>query len=210
MTSSRRPVLLRSSTACLALGGLLLAAPAVSQPSSAPTTAAIDAFVAKTMAEEHMAAASIAIVKDGKVVLAKGYGLADREKGIQATAQTVYQIGSLTKSFTAAAVLMLVEEGRLSLEAKVTDLVAGLPAAWSGITVRHLLNQTSGIADYPDLIYERKIPWPRRSRGMRSSRSSATFRSGSNRGRSTPTATAATTCSASSSRRHPGDRMATS
>src|SRR5689334_21265130 len=158
MNRPLRLTLHRSGIPCLALGGLLLAGPTLAQPAPTPTVAAVDALVTTTMDAEHISAASVAVVKDGKVLLAKGYGLADRDKAIKATERTVYQLGSVTKQFTVAALLMLVEEGKVSLDAKVTELVPGLPTAWRTITVSHLLTHTSGIADYPDLILERMIP----------------------------------------------------
>ncbi len=102
-------------------------------------------------------AASIAVIKDGQVVVAKGYGLADVEKSIKATEQTVYQLASVTKPFTAMATLMLVEDGKLSLDGKLTEILPGLPAAWSPVTVRHLLTHTSGIRSYTDVFGEKKV-----------------------------------------------------
>jgi CubicO group peptidase (beta-lactamase class C family) len=97
-------------------------------------------------------------VKDGQVLLAKGYGFSDVEKSIKATEQTVYQLASVTKQFTAASILMLVDEGKLSLDARITDVLPGLPEAWKPVTVRHLLTHTSGIKSYTDVFGAQKIP----------------------------------------------------
>ena len=70
---------------------------------------------------------SIAVIQDGKVVVAKGYGFADVEKSIKATEQTVYQLASVTKPFTAMATLMLVEDGKLSLDGKLTKSCRASP-----------------------------------------------------------------------------------
>ena len=101
---------------------------------------------------------SVAVVKDGTVVLAKGYGFSDVEKSTKATEQTVYQLASVTKPFTAMAILLLVEDGKLSLDGKVTEILPGLPAAWAPVTVRHLLSHTSGIKSYTDVFGEKKVP----------------------------------------------------
>ena len=76
----------------------------------------------------------------------------------KATEQTVYQLASVTKPFTAMAILMLVEDGKLSLDGKVTEILPGLPAAWAPVTVRHLLSHTSGIKSYTDVFGEKKVP----------------------------------------------------
>jgi D-alanyl-D-alanine carboxypeptidase len=124
---------------------------------AAAQTQAVDAVVEKAMQTRQFPGVSIGVVKDGRVILAKGYGLSDVEKSIKATAGTVYQLASVTKPFTAMATLMLVEQGKLSLDGKVTDILPGLPAAWTPVTVRHLLTHTSGIKSYTDLFGEKKV-----------------------------------------------------
>ena len=148
------------------------------------------------MQTRQFPAASIAVVKDGTVVLAKGYGLSDVEKSIKATEQTVYQLASVTKPFTAMAILMLVEDGKLSLDGKITEILPGLPAAWAPVTVRHLLSHTSGIKSYTDVFGEKKVAGEPGVHGRRRSwRWSRTRHWRSRRARSSPTATPATTCS---------------
>src|SRR5688572_7498528 len=115
---------------------------------SAQTVADVDAVVQKVIDAKSIPAAGVAVVRDGKVVLAKGYGSADMETGTLATENTAFQIASVTKQFTAAAVMMLVEEGKLKLDDPLGKYVTDVPAKWSGITVRQLLNQTSGIPNY--------------------------------------------------------------
>ena len=156
----RRPV--RRSLLVLGLAGLLLPALAGAQaaPAAAPPvdqTAAVDAFVQKTMDAGQVPGVSVAVIKDGKVVVAKGYGLSDVEKGTKATEKTVYQLASVTKQFTAMATLMLVEQGKLSLDAKVTTILPGLPEAWAPVTIRHLLTHTSGIKSYTDVFWAQKV-----------------------------------------------------
>lgn len=111
----------------------------------------IDDYVNAEMQKRRIPGLSLAIVRDGKVVKQKAYGLANVELNIPATTETVYQIASTTKTFTATAVMKLVEEGKLSLEDSVTKWLPELPAAWSGVTVRHCLTHTSGL---PDLILD--------------------------------------------------------
>jgi D-alanyl-D-alanine carboxypeptidase len=154
---------MRRAIPLVCLAGLLLptragaqAAPAAAPP--ATQAAAVDALVQKSMSTRQFPSAAITVIKDGQVVVAKGYGLSDVEKATKATEQTVYQLASVTKQFTAAAVLMLAEDGKVSLDAKITDVLPGLPAAWATVTVRHLLTHTSGIKSYTDVFGEKKTP----------------------------------------------------
>lgn len=111
----------------------------------------VDAYVRAEMEKRHIPGVSVAVVRDGQVTLAKGYGLSDVELSAPAGADTVYELASVTKQFTATAVMMLVEEGKIGLDDSITKLVPDLPSAWSGVTVRHLLTHTSGIKSYTDL-----------------------------------------------------------
>ena len=108
----------------------------------------IDSYIETQMRNLHIPGVSLAVVRDGRIVKAKGYGLANIEANSVATPKTVYEIGSLTKQFTATAVMMLVEGGKVSLDDKITKYFPEAPAAWSQITVRHLLNHTSGIQNH--------------------------------------------------------------
>src|SRR5262245_3422222 len=109
---------------------------------------AIDRYVEAELRRQKVPGLSLAIVKAGKVVEARGYGLANVEHRARATADTVYQSGSLGKPFTAALVLMLVEEGKLGLDDPVCKHLPGAPKSWAGVTLRHLLTRTSGLPDY--------------------------------------------------------------
>ena len=114
---------------------------------SSPTVS-IDDYIQGRMHKRHIPGASIAIVQDGKVILSKGYGLANVELSVPATKNTVYQLASVTKTFTAAAIMMLAHEGKLGLDDKIAERLPDLPAAWGEVTIRHLLNHTSGIKSY--------------------------------------------------------------
>ncbi|MFN2509557.1 MAG: serine hydrolase [Chthoniobacterales bacterium] len=104
-----------------------------------------DGAVREVMAKRQVAGASVAVVRDGKLALARGYGSANIEKSLPATPETVYQIGSTTKPFTALAIMMLVEQGRIALDDKAAKHLPKLPASCREITVRQLLTHTSGV-----------------------------------------------------------------
>ena len=95
--------------------------------------------------------ASVLVVRDGKVVVRKSYGMANLEERIAATPGTNYRLASVTKQFTAAAILMLAKGGKLSLDDPIAKYLA-LPGYANAITVRQLLTHTSGLFDYEDLI----------------------------------------------------------
>ena len=108
----------------------------------------VDRYLQMQMRNLHIPGISLAVVRDGRIVKAKGYGLANIETNSAAGPKTVYEIGSITKQFTAAAVMMLVEEGKISLDDKITKYFPDAPQAWNQITIRHLLNHTSGIQNH--------------------------------------------------------------
>jgi len=93
---------------------------------------------------------SVLVAKDGNILLAKGYGLANAEHEIPNTPETKFRLGSITKQFTATAILILQDQGKL----KVTDLIgkylSDAPKAWEKVTIHHLLTHTSGIPSYTD------------------------------------------------------------
>jgi CubicO group peptidase (beta-lactamase class C family) len=95
-------------------------------------------------------AGTICVIRGADTLLDRGYGKADRGAGIANTPATRYPIGSLTKSFTAAAVMKLVESGRLRTTDSLRRWVPEASAAWSGVTLRHLLSHTGGIPDLQD------------------------------------------------------------
>jgi CubicO group peptidase (beta-lactamase class C family) len=92
-----------------------------------------------------------AVVRDGRIVKAAAYGLASPELGVPVTPQTIFPIASLDKQLTASGVMLLVEDGTLGLDDAVARHLADAPAAWAGMTVRHLLSHTSGL---PDVVAE--------------------------------------------------------
>jgi CubicO group peptidase (beta-lactamase class C family) len=90
---------------------------------------------------------SVVIAKDGQVLLSKGYGFADRDKVIPNTVQTRFRIYKMTKQFTAMAIMMLQEQGKLNVQDKMCADLTGCPEAWTPITIHQLLTHTSGIPD---------------------------------------------------------------
>jgi CubicO group peptidase (beta-lactamase class C family) len=127
-------------------------------PASAPRTVSesdIAELVQKTLSQRNIPGVSVAVVRDGKTILTRGYGLANVETKAPATEQTAYQLASVTKQFTAAGVLLLVEEGKIKLDEPFVTYLPDLPAAWKErwkeVRIRHLLNHTSGIESYTSL-----------------------------------------------------------
>lgn len=108
----------------------------------------LDDYVQARMRELHIPGLSLAVVQGGRVVRSQGYGLANVELNVPAAEETVFEIGSVTKQFTGAAILMLVEEGRIGLDDSLSKYLSGAPNAWRPITIRHLLTHSSGIPNY--------------------------------------------------------------
>ena len=108
----------------------------------------IDDYVRSQLAPRHLPGVSLAVVKDGRVVKAAGYGVASLELNAPVTPDTVFEIGSISKQFAANAVLLLVEDGKVKLDDPISSYVAPCPPAWAGITVRHVLTHTAGLADF--------------------------------------------------------------
>jgi CubicO group peptidase (beta-lactamase class C family) len=115
---------------------------------SGQTVADVDAVVQKAIDAKNIPGAGVAIVRGGKVVLTKGYGSADLESGTLANEKTAFQIASVTKQFTAAGIMLLVEDGKLKLDDTLGKYVSDVPPKWSTVTIRQLLNQISGIPNY--------------------------------------------------------------
>jgi D-alanyl-D-alanine carboxypeptidase len=111
----------------------------------------VDQLVEEQMQASHIPGVSNGVVRDGKVLLAKGYGLANLELEVPATADTVYELLSVAKQFTAAGILVLVEQGKVELNDSVIKYLPDSPAFWKDVTIQHLLTHTSGIEDYTDI-----------------------------------------------------------
>lgn len=130
----------------LALAAVAFAAPALASPITAAEQARIDALVTTSLAEKGVPSASIAIVRDGKIVLAKAYGKASEAIPV-ARPDLPYQVASISKQFTAMALLLLEDDGKLDLDDKVSKYLPGISGG-DRITLRQLLDHTSGLQDY--------------------------------------------------------------
>ena len=98
--------------------------------------------------------ASVLVLRDGVPLLRRSYGLANLEEKIVATPQTNYRLASMTKQFTASAILLLAEDGKLSLDDRIRRWLPTLPDTDDAITIRHLLTHTGGLIDYEDIMPE--------------------------------------------------------
>lgn len=127
----------------ITLAFLLILCPCVSAKADA-----IDNYIQTRIRSLHIPGLSLAVVRNGQIIKARGYGLADLQSNVPATENTVYELGSVTKQFTAAAVMMLVEEGKVGLDDSITKYFPEVPSVWKHINVRHLLNHTSGIQNH--------------------------------------------------------------
>jgi CubicO group peptidase (beta-lactamase class C family) len=139
-----------------AFAALALTALVASPESQADPVAAVDAFVRAEIARQRIPGVGVAVVKGGQVLVARGFGMANVEHKVPVTDETIFQSGSVGKMFTSTALMLLVEDGKIALSDPIAKFLPGAPAAWQGITVRHLLTHTSGIPDYANAIDLRK------------------------------------------------------
>ena len=105
----------------------------------------ISAFLTQAMNEAQIPGLSLAVLHAGNLLFAQGYGVASIELAVPASSQTVYGLGSVTKTFTATAILHLVQEGRLGLDERTRTYLPEAPASWSEMTLRHLLTHSAGL-----------------------------------------------------------------
>ena len=118
--------------------------------SPADENAKVDAYVRAEMQQEHIPGLALGVYRDGKIIKAEGYGLANLEWDAAVKPDTIFQSGSVGKQFTATAVMMLVEEGKVGLDDPVQKYFSDAPAAWKNIKIRNLLSHTSGLGEYED------------------------------------------------------------
>lgn len=131
------------------------------QRPDAASLADYEGRVEARLRSNNIPGAIVAVVRNGEPVYVAPFGLADVEHRVPVTDSTVFEIGSLSKQFFAVAALQMVQEGRLELDARVHDFVSWLPGEWRGVTIRQLLNHTSGIPDYEAVagygFYDRRV-----------------------------------------------------
>ena len=106
---------------------------------------AIDQYILKQIDDQKITGLSIGIIQHGKIIKAKGYGFANLELRVPATEMTVYKLASVSKQIIATAIMRLAQDGKLHLTDTVTKYFKGAPASWNNITIRHLLNHSSGL-----------------------------------------------------------------
>jgi CubicO group peptidase (beta-lactamase class C family) len=112
--------------------------------------ARVETAVHEEMKSQRIPGLAIAIISHGQVALARGYGYENLEHDVPVSAETLFQSGSVGKQFTAAAVMLLVEDGRLALDDPITRYLPEAPPEWAAVHIRHLLTHTSGIREYGD------------------------------------------------------------
>ncbi|HET9528090.1 MAG TPA: serine hydrolase [Pyrinomonadaceae bacterium] len=105
----------------------------------------VDDYVKAEMQRQHLPGLSLVVIKDQKIVKLQGYGLANIELNVPATPETVYKIGSVSKQFIATGIMLLVQDGKLSLDDNIGKYLEGTPETWNPIKIRHLLTHTSGL-----------------------------------------------------------------
>jgi D-alanyl-D-alanine carboxypeptidase len=137
---------IRSFALILALAPAPLAAQAV--PGREAVARTTDSLARAFLASGSAPSVAIGVVRGTDTIALGAWGKADLEHDVDATAETVYRTGSVTKQFTAAAVMQLVEQGKVRLADSIGAHIAGLPAAWQPVTIGQLLNHTSGIPSY--------------------------------------------------------------
>ena len=117
-----------------------------------PLLREIDGYIKDEMRREQIPGVALAILKNGRVEILRSYGLANLEHNVPVKPTTVFQSGSLAKQFTAAAVMLLVQDGKLNLDEPVSRYLPDAPATWRDVTVRRLLNHTAGLGNFGDEV----------------------------------------------------------
>lgn len=136
----------------------LLVAPAVMEAQGrAAMVARIDSLVGVPIAARRIAGASVAVVKGRDTILIRGYGWADLELEVPTPPNAVYEVGSVTKQFTTAAILQLAEQGKLSLDDDLTKYLPDYPTQAHRISIRRLMDHTSGIKGYTEIPEARSL-----------------------------------------------------
>jgi len=136
------------------LSALLLSGTAplnAQSPDRATLVARIDSIAEAALATKRAPGVSIAVVRGTDTLVLRGYGFADLEHKVPVNDRTIFRIGSLTKQFTSAAVMKLVEQRKIRLDATIRDYLPDYPGPGASVTIHQLLNHTSGIPSYTDL-----------------------------------------------------------
>lgn len=110
---------------------------------------AVDDYIHAQMQKRKIPGLALVVVRDGKIERAQGYGFSNVELHVPVRPETIFQSGSMGKQFTAMAVMMLMEQGKLSLDDPLTKFLPDAPASWKAVKVKNLLSHTGGFTDYP-------------------------------------------------------------
>ena len=108
---------------------------------------ATDDYVRTSMDKDKIPGLALAVIRDNRVIKEQAYGLASIELGVPVTVDTPFVLASMTKIFTASAIMLLVQEGKITLDEPVVKILPQLPAKWADVTIRHCLAHTSGLPD---------------------------------------------------------------
>ncbi len=139
---------MKSPALRLLMAALILAGKAFCQTPGS-TSDAVAQYVKAEMARQHIPGIALLVSRNGEPVRAQGFGFSNVELQVPVKPETLFQSGSVGKQFTATAIMMLVEEGKISLDDSITKYFPEAPATWRPVTVRHLLSHTGGFTDYP-------------------------------------------------------------
>jgi len=131
---------------CALICGAVFAAP--THDLTEEQMSAIDHYADAEMKREHVVGIAVGIYSRGQILLAKGYGQANIELNVPVKAETIFQSGSVGKQFTSAAIMMLVEEGKIGLDDSIVKYFPNAPPSWQAIRVKNLLSHTSGLSEY--------------------------------------------------------------
>jgi CubicO group peptidase (beta-lactamase class C family) len=163
MPPTRSGEIIMNAARAILAAVLLLAAPVASGVTAqlATDAARIDAIFERWNGAESPGCA-VAVARDGRTVLARAYGMADLEHGIPNSPESIFEAGSVSKQFTAAAIMLLVQQGQLSLDDDVREYLPEIPDYGTPIRIRHMLNHTSGLRDWGSIAAI--SGWPRSHR----------------------------------------------
>lgn len=124
---------------------------AAAERPDAEALAELDEYVETFMSEHQIPGVLYALADDGELLLVRPHGLADVELGVPVSADSVFEIGSISKQFVSATVMLLAEEGKLAIDDTIETYLPEIPSEWYGVTIRQLLTHTSGIPDYEEI-----------------------------------------------------------
>src|SRR5438477_4120454 len=122
----------------------------LSQAQTSATDASVSDYVKAEMERQHIPGLALLVTRGGKIVRAEGFGLANVELQVPVKPETIFQSGSVGKQFTATAVMMLVEEGKVALDDPISKYLRNGPPVGDRVTIPQLLSHTAGFTDYPE------------------------------------------------------------